>query len=279
LESKRRKDSSKKTDPEHRPITYWLDYLRSVAGTDNPLIVVQSQCDTPEIRADVPVRLSDWIGSLWTVEVSAKTDYGLERLKATLQDAAWACLHKRTPPPIAKSRVTVRDRLRQMLSKEDQELPSQERQHRLLNRNEFDQLCAEVGGISDPKALLGFLHHNGVVFYRSGLFKNQVILDQNWALEAIYSIFHRAKCFNQLKKLHGRFSREDLELLIWSDYTPEEQKVFLGMMESCGICFRVRELPHQEQLEWSDKEWEYIAPEFLPTWSDAQEQFVGSATR
>jgi hypothetical protein len=98
--------------------------LRSVAGTDNPLIVVQSQCDTPEIRADVPVRLSDWIGSLWTVEVSAKTDYGLERLKATLQDAAWACLHKRTPPPIAKSRVTVRDRLRQMLSKEDQELPS-----------------------------------------------------------------------------------------------------------------------------------------------------------
>ena len=46
------------------------------------------------------------------------------------------------------------------------------------------------------------------------------------------------------------------------------------MMESCGICFRVRELPHQEQLEWS-KEWEYIAPELLPEWSDAQELLLG----
>ena len=31
---------------------------------------------------------------------------------------------------------------------------------------------------------------------------------------------------NVLKKLPGRFSREDLELLIWSGYTHEEQKVF-----------------------------------------------------
>jgi internalin A len=58
-------------------------------------------------------------------------------------------------------------------------------------------------------------------------------------------------------------------------YAPEEQKVFLGMMESCGICFRVRELPHAsqgEQLAWRDKEWEYLAPELLPEWSDAQER-------
>ncbi|MBV8273633.1 MAG: hypothetical protein JO170_00015 [Verrucomicrobia bacterium] len=157
------------------------------------------------------------------------------------------------------------DRLREMLAT-NPELPPAER-HRLLERQEFDQLCAEIGGISDTEALLGFLHHNGVVFYRSGLFKDQIILDQNWALEAIYSIFHRDKCFKQLKKLHGRFSRDDLELLIWSGYTPEEQKVFLGMMESCGICFKVRKLPNDE--------WEYIAPELLPEWSDAQEQLLG----
>jgi C-terminal of Roc, COR, domain len=118
-----------------------------------------------------------------------------------------------------------------------------------------------------PTQKLCFLHQNGVVFYRSGLFKNQIILDQNWALEAIYSIFHRDKCFKQLKKLHGRFSREDLELLIWSSYAPEEQKVFLGMMESCGICFKVRLL--------SDEEWEYMAPELLPEWTEVQEQLLG----
>jgi hypothetical protein len=108
---------------------------------------------------------------------------------------------------------------------------------------------------------------NGVLFYRKELFHSQIILDQNWALEAIYSIFRWDKCFKQLKKLHGRFSREDLELLIWSDYTPAEQNAFLGMMESCGICFTVRKLPNDE--------WEYIAPELLPKWSGAQEQLLG----
>jgi internalin A len=262
--SEEEKTAATKTDSEHRPITYWLDYLRAV-GTDNPLIVVQSQCDTPEIRADVPVNLSDWIDSSWTVEVSAKTDYGLERLKATLQDAAWACIHKRPPPPIGKGRLQVRDRLRKMLVS-DQKLPSAKRKHRLIKRQTFDQLCSKIGGIDDTDALLGFLHHNGVIFYRTGLFGDQIVLDQNWALEAVYAIFDRKKILPLLRG-YGRFSRADLEALIWSGYTPKEQKVFLGMMESCDICFHVRKI--------SDDEWEYIVPELLPEWAIAQEQLLG----
>jgi internalin A len=265
------KTTGKKTDSEHRPIAYWLDYLDAVAGTDNPLIIVQSQCDTPEIRAEIPVRLSDWIGSSWTVEVSAKTDFGLDRLKATLKDAAWTCLHKRPPPPIGKGRLRIRDRLRKMLAS-DQKLPSVKRKNRLIKRQAFDQLCSKIGGISDTEALLGFLHLNGALFYRPGLFQDQIVLDQNWALEAIYALFDRKRILPLLRG-YGRFSRTDLEALIWSGYTPKEQKVFLGMMESCGICFRVRELPGQPA--WKDKEWEYIAPELLPKWSDAQEQLLG----
>jgi len=205
-----------------------MDYLRA-AGTDNPLIIVQSQCDTPEIRADVPIRFSDWIGSSWTVEVSAKTDYGLERLKATLQ---WACLHKRPPPPIGKGRLKVRDRLRKMLGS-DQQLPSTKRKHRLIKRLAFEQLCSKIGGISDTEALLGFLHHNGVLFYRPGLFENQIVLDQNWAMEAIYALFDRKKIVPLLRG-YGHFSRADLEALIWSNYTPEEQNVFLGRVSRQG---------------------------------------------
>jgi internalin A len=227
------KTAGKKTDPEHRSITYWLVYLRSVAGTDNPLIIVQSQCDAPESRADVPVSSFRLDGSSWAVEVSAKTDFGLERLKATLKDAAWACLHKRPPPPIGKARLKVRDRLRKMLAT-DQQLPSAKRRHRLIKREAFNQLCSKIGGISDIEALLGFLHHNGVLFYRLWLFHNQIVIDQNWALEAIYAFFDRKKILPLLRG-YGRFSRADLEALIWSDYTPKEQEVFLGMMESCGI--------------------------------------------
>jgi internalin A len=199
------------------------------------------------------------------VELSAKTDFGLDRLKATLKDVAWVCLDKRPPPPIGVGRLKVRDRLRKMLE-EDQKREPAKRKHRLLERTEFDRICAETTGVSDSTALLDFLHQNGAVFYRSGLFGDRIVLDQNWALEAIYEIFDRKKILPLLRG-YGRFSRADLEALLWSGYTLEEQYVFLGMMESCGISFRVRELPNDE--------WEYIAPELLPKWSDVQEQLLG----
>jgi hypothetical protein len=45
---------------------------------------------------------------------------------------------------------------------EDQKRAPDKRRHRLLEREEFDRLCAETGGMSDSNALLDFLHHNGV---------------------------------------------------------------------------------------------------------------------
>ena len=252
-------------DSAQRPLAYWLDYLRAVASADSSVIIVQSQCDAPDKRADTPVMPTKEFDS-WFAEASAKTDFGLDRLKGTLQNAVWACLQKRPRPPIGKSRVAVRDRLREMLTK-DQQLPSSQRQHRLLEREEFDRLCAQVGGVSDAGALLKFLHHNGVLFYREGLFKGRIVLDQNWALEAIYAIFDRKKILPRLQEKKGRFDRKLLEELLWSDYTPAEQKVFLGMMENCGICFRARRL--------SNEEWEYIAPELLPTRSGLRDELRG----
>jgi internalin A len=255
-----------------RPLAYWLDYLRAFAGTDASVLIVQSQCDSARDRAMRPTAKTDDFLLRW-LEVSAKTGVGLNFVKGALEEAVRDRFDRRPPPPIGAGRIAVRDRLRAMLE-EDQKREPTERKHRVLERTEFDRISEEAGGVNDSKALLDFLHHNGVLFYRAGLFGDRIVLDQNWALEAIYAIFDRKKILPLLRG-YGRFSRADLQALIWSNYTPEEQKVFLGMMEECGICFRVRELPHQEQLEWRDKECEYIAPELLPTWSDAQEQLLG----
>jgi internalin A len=200
-----------------------------------------------------------------SIEVSTRTGLNLGILKESIKEAVRDRFDRRPPPPIGAGRLKVRDQLRQML-KEDQEREPAKRQHRLLERAEFDRMCNEAGGVSDSTALLDFLHHNGVIFYRPGLFGSRIVLDQNWALEAIYALFDRKKILPLLRG-YGRFSRADLEALIWSGYTPEEQKVFLGMMESCGICFEVRKLPNGES--------EYIAPELLPEWSDAQELLLG----
>jgi internalin A len=229
------------------------------------VLLVQSQCDTPALRAPFPRVEVDDFTALQRVQVSAKTGLGLDLMTAALKEAVRDCVYRRPPPPIGAGRLAVPDRLRQLL-REDQALPPTQRRHRLLKREEFDLLCAQVGGVSDTEALLKFLHHNGVLFYHKGLFGGRIMLDQNWALEAIYALFDRKKTLSLIRG-YGRFTRADLEALIWSAYTPQEQTVFLGMMESCGMCFRVRELP--------DGDWEYIAPELLPEWSDVQDLLLG----
>jgi internalin A len=228
----------------HRPLSYWLDYLRAFAGTDASVLIVQSQCDTRDKRIlHPPAPVDDFPFHRFT-EVSARTSLNLGILRESIKEAVRDRFDRRPPPPIGVGRLKVRDRLRQMLE-EDQKREPAKRQHRLMERPEFDGFCDKVGGISDKEALLDFLHHNGVIFYRPGLFGSRIVLDQNWALEAIYAIFDRKKILPLLRG-YGRFSRTDLEALIWSNYTPEEQKVFLGMMESCGICFEVRKLPNGE---------------------------------
>ena len=231
----------------HRPLHYWLDYLRAYAGTDYPVIVVQSQCDAPEDRVhSLPL---EGFSSIQPTQVSAKNGLGLGALQGMLQDAVRVALQRRPGVKTGAGRIRLRQRIREMRS-----------QHRLLARADFDALCDQVGGISSKDAALDYLHHCGVVFYRKELFRGEIVLDQNWALEAIYALFDRKKILPLLRG-YGRFRREELEALIWQKYSEAEQKVFLGMMVSCGICFAVGD-------------GEYIAPELLPERSEAQEKLL-----
>ena len=138
-------------------------------------------------------------------------------------------------------------------------LPAEQRKYRTLTQEYFHQLCTEAGGVSSPELLLDYLHHAGIVFYRAGLFDDRIVLDQAWALEAVYAVFHREKCYRQLRQLRGRFTRTLLEALVWRDYRVEEQKLFLSLMKSCGICFVHRQGDREGKLET-----EYIAPDLLP---------------
>ena len=100
----------------------------------------------------------------------------------------------------------------------------------------------EAGNISSPDALLDYLHSCGTVFYRRGLFGDRIILDQAWALDAVYAVFDRDKSYRNLQRYRGRFTRSDLRTMDWDaeGYGIEEQKLFLSLMQQCGICFRLR---------------------------------------
>ena len=159
---------------------------------------------------------------------------------------------------IGKGRLAVKRKL-EALRDEDAKLPAEQRKYRTLTQEYFHQLCTDAGGVSRPELLLDYLHHAGIVFYREGLFDDRIVLDQAWALEAVYAVFHREKCYRQLRQLRGRFTRTLLEALVWRDYRIEEQELFLSLMMSCGICFVHRQGDREGKLET-----EYIAPDLLP---------------
>ncbi|MCG8466415.1 MAG: TIR domain-containing protein, partial [Xanthomonadales bacterium] len=217
-------------------------------------------------RPNIP---TDDFRSCQLLSISPKTGFGLNTLRGHIEDAVHTELEQHPTIPIGQGRVEVRDQLHEMLDK-DQQLPSNERQHRTLSIEAFEHLCRENGKISDASAFLDYLHHCGDVFYREDLFDNQIILDQAWALDAIYTLFHREHALPALNR-YGCFTREELSILIWKDYSIAEQQLFLSFMESCGICFKAKRLNPEEY----DTEWEYIAPELLPEEADIQSSLAG----
>ena len=265
----------------NRPLAYWLDYVRTLAGTDCPVLVVQSQCDERSCERPAPMPAAHDFEYLRDVKFSAKSkeDRGLEELKGLLREAASKVLTKYKGWTIGIGRAEVRTQLRDWLEKDQQKL-AENRRHRVLKPAEYEKLCESVnrkrpGSVSSPEALLDYLHQTGVVFYKPGLFGGRIILDQEWALGAIYTLFHRGDVLPHLVRNKGRFTRSLLNYLTWNrkvdgngPYTTQEQELFLDMMQECGICFRANPT-HDEQHR--SQEGIYIAPELLPDWGAIRE--------
>jgi internalin A len=237
----------------NQPLTYWLDYVRSLAGEGSPVIVVQSQCDRFADRLPAPVRPGEFV-FFESCCFSAKEDLGRETLEAQFRDAIRYLLERNGALVIGHSRAEVRRRLYEWRS-EDQKRKPEKRQHRTLTLEEFRGACDRVGGLVSWEYALDYFHHTGVVFYRPDLFSNRIVLDQDWALDAIYTVFHRGRTLPWLRD-SGRFTQEDLAATVWQEHSLEEQKLFLGLMTSCGVCFRCGATTLGEVR--------YVAPDLLP---------------
>ena len=175
----------------NRPLAYWLDFVRSVAGTEAPVLIVQSQFDDANaVPATIAAEHSDFLRAR-VVQASAKEDDGLERLLPELKRSVKYLLEKRPILSIGAGRVRVRDRLRKWLAA-DQAKPAKQRKNRTLSWKRFVKLCEKGDGdVSSPEALADFLHNTGFFIYDPKLFHGEIILDQGWALEAIYAVLHR----------------------------------------------------------------------------------------
>ncbi len=246
----------------NRPLGYWLAYVRHLGGPNSPVLAMQTRCDRPEDEARrLPIDEDSLNGFPFFkfLHYSSLKDRGRAAFDEALREAVLWLREQQGTSFIGAGRLRVQRRL-EALREADFSVPPEQRQYRTLSQEHFQSLCAEAGGVSSPEHCLDYLHHSGVVFYRPGLFGDCIVLDQGWALDGIYTVFHREKCYQELKRLGGRFSRSLLEMLVWQDYSESEQQLFLDMMQSCGICFVYKEGDRQLGIEA-----EYMAPELLPS--------------
>jgi internalin A len=193
---------------------------------------------------------------------SAKEDKDgakLNTLWTALNEAASVVLDRHKVSKIPVGRIALAQTLRHVLER-NETLPIKERT-RILSQKRFWRLCKDNGKInmrSWHKAL-EFLHLRGALFWRPDLFKGRIILDQSWALRAIYAVFDRTRSLPFLYG-DGHFTRQQLAERVWAKRSENMQRTFLSLMESCGICFRYCR-PKPEQYP---DEWDYVVPELLP---------------
>ena len=253
----------------NQPLAYWLAYVRTFGGARSPVLVIQTQCDRPEDEREAPLPPGalDGFGYKKFLHYSAKGDgthaRGHAALEETLLDAVQWMRDNQSVARIGPGRAAVKEALEAKL----------EAGQRLISHQGFLNLCGEIertgkGRVSKPELLLDYLHHAGTVFYRQGLFGDQIILDQAWALEAVYAVFDRAsRSFKKIARNHGRFRRSELAEWVWQQHGAPEQELFLSFMQQCGICFTIDRENRDKRVEA-----EYIAPDLLPARSDDETQ-------
>jgi internalin A len=230
---------------ENRPLSFWIEYVEHLRPGAQ-VVIIENKCDG---RRSSPLP-ADPRGKT-TLGFSARTGHGAGTLTEWLRDTCQAELG--ASRQIGVGRHAVKTTIRSLQLADDRRPPA-ERQHRLMAYDDFLALCAaQTGRVSSSSALLTYLCDSGVLFHRDDLFDRQIILDQRWALDAIYALFDRQHCYRQLLDRGGRFRRTDLHDLVWHDLlSVPEQRLILSFMASCALAFEGDTPPGEEPV--------YIAP-------------------
>jgi internalin A len=259
------------------PLEYWVRYVDEMAGSERPIVLVQNQVDGPahkRVPPKVDHALLDGFYFHQNIAYSAKTQRGQPALIDSLQKAVAHVHETEGLKHIGGGWAVVKRRL-EALRADAQAARRGSHAHPALgaiSREQFEAMCADpecvaAGGVSEPDVLLDYLHQVGTVFHRPGLFAGRIIVDQQWALEAIYAVFERGSgVYRHIREIRGgRFTRSELTLLLWDGlgHGEPEQGLFLDMMRSCRICFQLR-APER------GGEPEYVAPDLLPPRASVQ---------
>ncbi len=216
---------------ENFKLLHWIDYIRT-ASDSSPVIVVQNKVDKRDDKyTGYEKLLRENYEPIFDFQyVSAKIMHkeGIPILLDCIREA-----YENKVPAIGqligKQWMAVKKRLRQLQDK------------RSIEYGEYLDICREEGlEGTEHETLINLLHDSGFLYYLKQANSHKVIIDQRWAIDAVYAVLNRKDdCYNELCHInrHG-FTLSDLGRFVWDkNYSPEEQKELLKFMVDAKVCF------------------------------------------
>ncbi len=251
------------------PLQYWLDYVNHMSPR-SPVIVVQTQCLSGRVGKDHLPQTGhlnqhnlNIRETFFCAEFEKNRENNRQQLTQYIEEAAEDALGTAEAQKLALSRWKVKRQLGDMIAAETP---------KTISMDEFNELCAaECLNKAHNREFLTFLHHCGTVFHNEAQFSQQIVLDQKWACRAIYSVFERRSSYRFICANGGRFTANDLADYCWDGQGKGEQALFLSMMESCEICFKLGKNENKEDV--------YLAPELAPKRDAVAKKILWSTDR
>ena len=254
---------------ENKKVPYWLDYIRYL-GQNSPVVVAQT-CSPREDRKkphpDEAELIQAYREALPYVSEFLHIDAEEDDPKASgykrfLQELEYAIDSLERKEYLPAHWLPVREKLEEMTPREaaKDRADFMSIQRNTLELEEFLDMVPDQE--PEPmKLLTNWLVPTGVVFYKKGLFDDKIILNQAWAIRAVYALYDRSETgyYFELKERKGRFDGSLLNQC-WHAYTEAEREWFLGFMLKAELCFETTE--ERRDTPWEKRQ--FVAVEMLP---------------
>ena len=210
-------------------LPHWLDYIKSLSK-ESPIIIVQNKIDTNKDKSFPDEYKIEEFQIEALHRVSAERNWGISELEEFVRDAILKMPEWQLKMPATwhAVRLAIREKSQNQTD---------------ISKEEFEALCEKhnVQKASRP-SLLRYLHNTGVVFHQNDLLFGRIILDQQWVIEAVYSLFDRTDWFwRLLNRGNGQFDQGDLKLY-WKEkagFNIEQTRLALSFMLNAEICYQI----------------------------------------
>ena len=241
---------------QNHSLVYWLNYAK-VLGKGSPVLVVQTKKEEHgEKLPDNWQALKQYYNIVAGVAVDSALDNEDENGFVDLKHY----LYKTIRQQIDKSCTNLPTSWWEVQQAIEQ---LQAQSQKTLSPDEFSHICKQQQLSKGSQVILQkYLHDTGFFFYRSGLFRNEMIIDQQWAIDAVYTLFDRKGLFMEYQG-KGFFKGKDLQLS-WDKKPKSEQMQLVSFMESCKICVEVSGYWGGDSEDLPFEQREYLAPQLLP---------------